>query len=429
MPGPRRAARRLFAVAALASAALACSPRPPVDPIRPAATASSTSGSPNGEADTYGDPASFRIDKAALRAGGASPRFVAKLDASAFAYFRVLAHPFEERTCWAFRDLRWTLPMVAVHGDAHLEQFVVTRETYGLEDFDEAGYGPAIVDVVRFASSIALACRDAKFPCDAKKLIARWLSAYREAIDKPPARDTPPKVVERLRKKAPQARVAWLDWVDTQMTALPEGEEKATRKAFAAFRDLQRAVLPDRPAEFYDIVRVGELHMGIGSALERKLLFRIRGATDDPQDDYVLEARSGDAGHRPTPVWRPQHGSSLHVLMFASLLGSRMPDVLGFVSIDRAPGSRPFWVQSWDPGYVELSTSDLARAEDIEELAVDAARQLAGHFWTRFPPSIRPYQRYAQLQAFDLVRARAETLSLELADEMVREWERFRASP
>ena len=34
---------------------------------------------------------------------------------------------------------------MAVHGDAHIEQFVVTDDSYGLEDFDQAGYGPAVV--------------------------------------------------------------------------------------------------------------------------------------------------------------------------------------------------------------------------------------------------------------------------------------------
>jgi hypothetical protein len=52
--------------------------------------------------------------------------------ASAFRYFRAMAEPFKHRTCEAFRDLRWRLPSRAVHGDAHLEQFVVTDDDFGL---------------------------------------------------------------------------------------------------------------------------------------------------------------------------------------------------------------------------------------------------------------------------------------------------------
>ena len=54
------------------------------------------------------------------------------------------------------------LPSGAVHGDAHLEQFVVTDDDFGLADFDSAGYGPAIVDLVRYAASLHLACRESK---------------------------------------------------------------------------------------------------------------------------------------------------------------------------------------------------------------------------------------------------------------------------
>lgn len=78
---------------------------------------------------------------------------------------------------------------------------------------------------------------------------------------------------------------------------------------------------------------------------------------------------------------------------------------------------------------MELSLADLRSQEELEEVAEDAAKQLAGHFWTRFPEPLRVYQRYAQLQAFDVVRERAVKLAGELAREVVVEWERFRRQP
>lgn len=91
--------------------------------------------------------------------------------------------------------------------------------------------------------------------------------------------------------------------------------------------------------------------------------------------------------------------------------------------------ARPFWVQSWHPGYVELALSDIQSQEELEEVAEDAARKLAGHFWTRLPEPLRVYHRYTQLQAFDLVRERAGRLATELAREVIVEWERFRTTP
>ena len=374
--------------------------------------------SSNSKEIAFGEEASFTLDKKALRASGGAT-LVSKLESSPYHYFRFVSREFEARTCFAFRDVKHQLPVVAVHGDAHLEQFVVTSDTYGLEDFDRSGYGPAVVDLVRFASSIDVACKQAKFACDSTAAMEKYLASYRDAIDMPRERLPPPSVAARVQRKAPQDRKAWLAWVDTQMKPLSKEEDARTPKSFAAFVDLQRAVHPDRPAEFYEIVRLGELKMGVGSSLERKLLFRIRGPSTDPSDDVVLEARSGDITESSGCVWRPTHNTALHVLLFMSLIGPRMPDVIGFVSLDRAPDNRPFWVQSWNPGYVELSATDIQSQAELEELAASAGQQLAGHFWTKFPEQLRAFQRFAQLQAFDLVRPRVLTVARELSKEIV----------
>ena len=375
------------------------------------------------------ETASLRLDKAKLRSGGIDPGQITKIDGSAFRYFRMLARPYEVRTCEAFKDVRWTLPVVAVHGDPHVEQFVVTSETYGVEDFDQSGYGPAVVDLVRYAASIELAARELAWSCNAGQAIGKFFTAYRAALDKAPAPPRPPAVVDRLRKRAPQGRREWLQWVDQQMIPLPAADEARARTAWLTFRDLQRAVRPDRPASFFDIVRVGVLKMGLGSALERKLLVRVRGPSAEPDDDVVLEARAGEPAGASGCVWRPDHGNALHVLTFMALLGPRMPEVLGYVGFAEGAQTRPFWVQSWTPGYVELDVSDVKTQDELDELAEEAANQLAGHFWERMPEQLRLYQRYAQLNAFDLTRERATKLARDLAQETTVEWERFRKTP
>jgi len=372
---------------------------------------------------------SFRLDKAELRRAGIDATQIAKIDASAFRYFRLLARPYEIRTCDAFRDVRWTLPTVAVHGDLHVEQFVVTSETYGVEDFDQSGYGPAVVDLVRYAASIDLAARELAWRCNADQAVEKFFAAYRSALDKAPPQPHPPAVVDRLRRRAPQARAAWLEWVDRQMLPLPGGDEARARKAWTRFTDLQAAVRPDRPAAFFEIVRAGVLRMGVGSALERKLLVRVRGPSADPDDDVVLEARASEPPGASGCVWRPDQGSALHVLTFMALLGPRMPEVLGYVGLTETADTRPFWVQSWTPGYVELALPDVETQAELDELAEAAASQLAGHYWTRLPEPLRVYQRYAQLKSFDLVRERAMKLARELAQETTLAWERFRRTP
>lgn len=368
----------------------------------------------------------FSLERSALVAKPGSQRFLEKLDASAYKYFRALGPQYALRTCAAFRDLRWHLPISAIHGDAHVEQFVVTPATAGIEDFDQSGFGPAIVDIVRYAASIHLACREVSFPCKPEVVVDKWLDAYRGTLDKPPTRKQP-AVVERMRAATPTLADAWLKWADGLMMPLPKPEEDRARRGWADFRKVQMEVDPKRGANFYEIVKVGALQMGIGSALETKLLFRIRGASDVPTDDVVVEARSSmpAVGHECSS--HPLHGGTLWPLMFMSILGPRMPDVFGFATLADDPAPE-FWVQSWVPGYRELAIADMKSEAEMIELAEDAARQLAGHFWVRFPEPLRVAQRHAQLRGFDLTRDRVRKLAHEFAAETVAEWERFRGN-
>lgn len=376
-------------------------------------------------ATAFGEYVSLAVERSALIAKGASPALLARIDASPHRYFRLLGPQFAARTCFAFRDLRWRLPSVAVHGDAHLEQFVVTRTTFGMEDFDQAGFGPAIVDLVRYAASIHVACRKAGFRCDADRAVSAYFSTYREAIDHPLAPVTP-GIVDRLRRTSPASPAAWLAWVDTQIQPLPADEDAQYRRIWTRLVTLLTATQPNRPASQYEISRLGRIDIGVGSALEKKVLARTRGPSDDPVDDVILEARLTTRPTGTECVWRPPHGGSLHVMLLTAVLGRRLPEIYGFLP-QEDPTAPELWVQSWDSGYHELSIDDLETQADLDELAADTARQLAGHFWNTFPEPLRQYLRVGQLDAFDMVAARARLLARELADETVAGWEKFRS--
>lgn len=376
----------------------------------------------------FGEPATFRLQKAALRREGAAAPLIERLDARALRYFRLLARATASRTCFEFRDLRWRLPAVAVHGDAHVEQFVVTGRSYGLEDFDMAGFGPAVVDLVRYATSLHLACREAAWPCDGRAAVAAYFDAYRAALDHPVERH-PPAIVDRLRAAVPQDPEPWLRWADSLMQPLPAAEETALRDGWRRFVDLMRETRPDRPAPFYRVVRVGGIAVGVGSALEPKTLIRIAGPTEAGDDDLILEARVTSTETADQCVSRPPNGGSLHVLMFSTLLGSRLPDVFGFMPREGARGAPELWIQSWDRGYRELAATDVRSQAELNELAADAGYQLAGHFWTTFPEPLRGHLRFAQLRAFEMSQARAREMAARFADDTMREWRAFRRQP
>jgi hypothetical protein len=370
------------------------------------------------------DAFDLRLTKAALRANGASESLIDKISASAFRYFRAMAEPFKHRTCEAFRELRWRLPSGAVHGDAHLEQFVVTDDDFGLADFDKAGYGPAIVDLVRYAASLHLACREVEGGCDPDRAVAAYFSAYRTALDHPVKR-VQPEIVARLRGRLGPRPEAWLQWAVGLMQPLPRADEEKVRREWFRFVAMMRETAPARPESFYRIIRLGRVEIGLGSALEWKMLIRIAGATDDPLDDVILEARPHSLPEFRGCVWRPT-GGSLNVFMLTSLLAHPLPKVFGVLPNPEGDDLPEIWIQSWERGYRELSLSDLRGQADLNALAADAGTQLAGHFWTTSPEALRGYQRFTQLRAFELTEQRARELARSLAGEVVAEWNRFR---
>jgi hypothetical protein len=376
----------------------------------------------------FGEPASYRLDKATLRANGAPAALVDSIGSNAYRYFRMLARQFAARTCYEFRDLRWRLPSVALHGDPHVEQFVTTNDSFGLEDFDMAGYGPAVVDLVRYASSIHVACGRVGWPCNPDQAVDAYFNAYRAALDHPVERREP-AVVNRLRAAVAKEPGAWLGWLESLMQPLPTAEERSLHQGWSRFVHLMTETSPARPETFYRISRVGRIQIGVGSALEPKILIRIAGPSDISEDDLILELRNTFTPDGSECVSRPATGGSLHVLLFASLLGPRLPEVFGFVPREEAREAPELWIQSWDRGYRELSISFLRSQAELDELASDAGTQLAGHFWTKFPEPLVGHQRFAQLRAFEMTDARARQAARDYAREVMAEWERFRRQP
>src|SRR5262245_18853336 len=83
---------------------------------------------------------------------------ITRLRADPFTYFRFVNRAWIARVCEAFADVH-DAPIMRLHGDAHIEQYVITKETSGLDGFDDSARGPGFVDIVRFLGSIDLATR------------------------------------------------------------------------------------------------------------------------------------------------------------------------------------------------------------------------------------------------------------------------------
>ncbi len=243
------------------------------------------------------------------------------------------------------------VPLVPSIGDPHFENFGVLRAsdaTLGLEpnDFDGADDAPYLFDVRRLASSMALAALTANADDPAARTqtagqaraIARaTVVGYRTAIEHaaagmPPERVTPTSpgadnaiVADVFRRsdrdEAARAELGTLttltgttrrlirgviDPTDPQnlFADLPPAAYAALPEAIDAWRRTLVTPIPAEQLVLLDAVR--ELGSGVSSWPRVRVVILVRGPSDDPADDRILElkelADSGIAGLYPPGV-------------------------------------------------------------------------------------------------------------------------------
>src|SRR5262245_58752196 len=166
----------------------------------------------------------LRPNPAAL--ASAPAELLDQLRSDPFTYFRFINRAWVARVCEAFADVS-EMPIVRLHGDAHVEQFAVTRDAWGLDDFDDSARGPQFVDIVRFLGSIDLVTRQRGWTRDRDALWDRFLEGYRRGLSDPAYRPPQPDIVRQLRAQAPATRAAFLAWGETQIQPMEDVTSKS----------------------------------------------------------------------------------------------------------------------------------------------------------------------------------------------------------
>lgn len=414
---------------ALATAVLGCGPSGagaagPGAPTSSPADAADQSTPPHGAAGLFLDPSNARI--------ATNPRLLARLKGSAHDYFRFVNVQFSERVCKAFASSMAVMPNVNLHGDAHLEQYAVTADDYGLYDFDDASTGPAILDLVRLATSIRLTAFQHQWPqSDADEAIATFLDAYRTALDDPQHEFPTPSFVGRMRQDRPVNRGSFLAHADALMHALSDDSKRQFESGFARYKKLllEREGETPRAPTFFTIKRMGTAHSGIGSALDQRFLVRVEGPSPSDDDDVILEAKETRDLVGISCVQTTATRSPFRVLLGQSRIGSRQDPFLAAVppGPDETADDVPFWVQSWDASYQEVRVmKTITSREDFLALVRDIGGQLGrGHI----KGIAAPYDadlRSAQRALLDRHRARIRSTAAELERETLAAWRAFR---
>lgn len=363
------------------------------------------------------------------------PELLARMRASAHDYFRFINHEWTARVCDVFaRDIP-SLPTVQLHGDAHVEQYAITSQAWGLDDFDDSTRGPALVDIIRFLGSIDLVAQQRGWSDDRDRLVDRFFAGYRQGLSAPLDRPSPPGIVRRLlAENPPRSAGEFLEWSDTLTSRLDEASMRAVIAAMKEFAKVVQRERPDVAEDFFEVIRAGWLRLGVGSALSRKVLIRVKGPSSDSADDMVLEAKAVRALDGLTCLEIPQQQPTFRIIAGNHQLGrlehailAAGPDIAEPAMTIQGEHLRNWWIQSWEPSYREIAIDDLRTVGELFDVVYDSGMQLGAGSVQRFDRSVDTVMQRESLASLTALEPRLRQTASTLVEELLQGWRAFRS--
>ncbi len=351
-----------------------------------------------------------------------NPELLQRIYDSPHGYFRFINILFSNEVCNRFSGMLRGTPSFNLHGDAHIEQYAVTDLGRGLTDFDDSSTGPAVIDLMRIGVSLHLACRQQNWREEAQSLFDKFLEGYRAALKDPTLRPPEPVLAQRVRTKFKVDRKKYFKWVSSIMQALPAGEKEKVVEAMAPYFAAMYAEHSELSNNFFDVVDVGYLRMGIGSALDLKYLLRIRGSSANPEDDLVLEVKQVRNLTGIGCITTAQDADPFRVLLGQARIAYEPYNYLGYIRHEGAT----FWVHAWVDNYKELEIGKTTQSiEEMAEVAYDVGVQLGRGHTNQIAAPLDVQLRREQLSLLASTEAQIKKMCLELTDEVVAAWELF----
>jgi Uncharacterized protein conserved in bacteria (DUF2252) len=364
------------------------------------------------------------------------------LRASPHAFFRLANRAWASRVCAAFADDLRSLAPVRLHGDAHVEQYAVTKEGYGLDDFDDTAEGPSVIDLTRFLGSLRLAARERGWSHEFGPLADVFLRGYQEGLKdpaglKPPAAGLKPRlhnsggdipqIVRRLRQRPIPDQATFLASADALMKPVPPPIAEATRRALDLLASHMTGAA-GRPASYFRIKRFGRVDLGIGSRRLPKLLIRVEGPTAAANDDVILETKEPANLVGIDCLAPARQSDAVRVITGTQQIGRLRHDLLSLVpSLIGENADGHWWIHDWTPSYVEVDVQGLRSIAELSELAEDAGRQLGStSLPTKGPEALE--RRARESRTIAALDARLRQVTVRLTDDLLKGWEAFRRS-
>jgi len=365
------------------------------------------------------DPTSFDFSR--------NPELVGRIAETPHRYFRFINIAFSRVVCSQYADAMKSMPKVSLHGDAHLEQYVVTDLGRGLTDFDDSSRGPAIMDLTRFGVSIYIAARQNGWQAQARGFLAEFLRGYEAGLKQPDLVSPAPALAERFKSGFTKERAGFLKYAESVMRpidsdpAVQKKEFDATVGQYVAYMHQHRG---DLPATFFDLKRAGVLKVGIGSALDRKFLLRVQGPTGAVDDDVILELKEVRT-LSDIPCVEKRHADNGSAMIPDKPSGAYQPEYhLGSVTLP----SHAYWVHEWSANYKELKVhKSLKLSEELSEVVFDVGVQLGRVHATKDGDApVASVER--QVEALRNVRDQLPQACEKMANETFSAWKAFKES-
>jgi hypothetical protein len=352
-----------------------------------------------------------------------------RLRADEYVYFRFVNRPWTARVCERFAAALPDVPVVQLHGDAHIEQYAVTSQAWGLDDFDDSARGPSLVDILRFLGSVELIARRRGWSGDLDPLFDRFFEGYRRGLAEPAAPAPEPDFVRRLLLLPQRSRVEHLARGERMMEPLTnEQREHATESLDLFARHIQKQ-RPELAPGYFVIRRLGRLRVGVGSAATNKILFRVDGPSTDLDDDVLLETKEPSRLDGLGCLQLPSSTEAVRVIAGSRQLGRIRHDILGVIpEYEPRRGVRRWWIRSWEPSYQEVRMDHLGSVGDLSALVYDSGIQLGAGRVRDESPDKAAALRQAELAAVGRLEARLRQSARELIADMLAGWREFRDS-
>jgi hypothetical protein len=203
---------------------------------------------------------------------------------------------------------------------------------------------------------------------------------------------------------------------------VPSATEALVRASLDPYVSRIIARDPTLARDYFRVEYLGRSRLGIGSARVPKYLVRIRGATDSPDDDEILELKEiGDLADIACTS-RSVPRVAVEPIEVQARIAYEPYRLAGYTVI----GQRVFWVHAWARGYRELSVADLRNSDELSEVAFDVGVELGLGHPKRIAARFDREFRESILQAVSAREARLKGLSKHMADEVETAWARFR---